>query len=123
MTKQFRDGSRTCLGMQRALACSRRHVLQAGGLGALGLALPQLYGARAKATAADGVFPNTEFLLDLAETNEAGEIEVDRHGRTGVRGCFAAGDATDVHDKQVVIAAGQGASAALAAFEYLGKQV
>jgi alkyl hydroperoxide reductase subunit F len=70
-----------------------------------------------------GVFPNTEFLLDLAETNEAGEIEVDRHGRTGVRGCFAAGDATDIHDKQVVIAAGQGASAALAAFEYLAKQV
>jgi alkyl hydroperoxide reductase subunit AhpF len=48
---------------------------------------------------------------------------VDRHGRTGVRGCFAAGDATDIHDKQVVIGAGQGASAALAAFEYLAKQV
>jgi alkyl hydroperoxide reductase subunit F len=70
-----------------------------------------------------GIFPNTDFLLDLAETNERGELKVDRHGRTGVRGCFAAGDATDIHDKQVVIAAGQGASAALAAFEYLAKQV
>ncbi len=70
-----------------------------------------------------GVFPSTEFLLDLVETNERGEIKVDRHGRTGVRGCFAAGDATDIHDKQVVISAGQGASAALAAFEYLAKQV
>ena len=70
-----------------------------------------------------GIFPNTDFLLDLVETNERGEIKVDRHGRTGVRGCFAAGDATDIHDKQVVIGAGQGASAALAAFEYLAKQV
>jgi alkyl hydroperoxide reductase subunit F len=70
-----------------------------------------------------GLFPNTDFLLDLVDTNERGEIKVDRHGRTGVRGCFAAGDATDIHDKQVVIGAGQGASAALAAFEYLAKQV
>jgi alkyl hydroperoxide reductase subunit F len=70
-----------------------------------------------------GLFPNTDFVLDLVETNERGEIKVDRHGRTGVRGCFAAGDATDIHDKQVVISAGQGASAALAAFEYLAKQV
>ena len=70
-----------------------------------------------------GIFPNTDFVLDLVETNERGEIKVDRHGRTGMRGCFAAGDATDIHDKQIVIAAGQGASAALGAFEYLAKQV
>ena len=47
----------------------------------------------------------------------------DRHGATGVRGIFAAGDATDGHDKQIVIAVGEGATAALAAFEYLVKQV
>jgi NADH-dependent peroxiredoxin subunit F len=70
-----------------------------------------------------GLFPQTDFLLDLLETNEQGEIKVDRHGQTGVRGIFAAGDATDSHDKQVVIAAGEGAAAALAAFEYLVKQV
>lgn len=70
-----------------------------------------------------GLYPNTDFLLDLVETNERGEIKVDRHGQTGVRGLFAAGDATDGHDKQIVIAAGEGASAALAAFEYLVKQV
>ena len=70
-----------------------------------------------------GLFPQTDFLLDLVETNERGEIKVDRHGQTGVRGIFAAGDATDSHDKQIVIAAGEGASAALAAFEYLVKQV
>jgi alkyl hydroperoxide reductase subunit F len=70
-----------------------------------------------------GLFPQTDFALDLIETNERGEIKVDRHGQTGVRGIFAAGDATDNHDKQIVIAAGEGAKAALAAFEYLVKQV
>lgn len=70
-----------------------------------------------------GLFPNTDFVLDLVETNERGEIKVDRHGATGVRGIFAAGDATDGHDKQIIIAAGEGAKAALAAFEYLVKQV
>ena len=57
-----------------------------------------------------------------------GKVDIDapffhRHGQTGVRGIFAAGDATDGHDKQIVIAAGEGAAAALAAFEYLVKQV
>lgn len=70
-----------------------------------------------------GLYSNTDFLLDLVETNERGEIKVDRHGQTGVRGLFAAGDATDSHDKQIVIAAGEGASATPAAFAYLVKQV
>jgi alkyl hydroperoxide reductase subunit F len=70
-----------------------------------------------------GLFPQTDFVLDLVETNERGEIKVDRHGQTGVRGIFAAGDATDSHDKQIIIAAGEGAKAALAAFEYLVTQV
>jgi alkyl hydroperoxide reductase subunit F len=70
-----------------------------------------------------GLFPQTDFVLDLVETNERGEIKVDRHGQTGVRGIFAAGDATDSHDKQIIIAAGEGAKAALGAFEYLVKQV
>jgi alkyl hydroperoxide reductase subunit F len=70
-----------------------------------------------------GLFPQTDFVLDLLKTNAQGEIQVDRHGQTGVRGIFAAGDATDSHDKQIIIAAGEGAKAALAAFEYLVKQV
>jgi alkyl hydroperoxide reductase subunit F len=70
-----------------------------------------------------GLYPNTEFALDLLKTNERGEISVDAHGLTGVRGIFAAGDATESHDKQIVIAAGEGARAALAAFEYLVTQV
>jgi alkyl hydroperoxide reductase subunit F len=70
-----------------------------------------------------GLFPNTGFALDLVDTNEHGEIVVDSHCRTGVRGVFAAGDCTDTHDKQIVISVGEGAKAALAAFEYLLAQV
>ncbi len=73
----------------------------------------------------DGVFievglsPNSEPLLDLANTNQRGEVIVDAMGDTGVRGVFAAGDVTATKDKQIVIAAGEGAKAALAAFDYL----
>ena len=70
-----------------------------------------------------GLFPNTAFALDLVDTNERGEIIVDSHCRTGIRGVFAAGDCTDVHDKQIVISVGEGAKAALGAFEYLVTQV
>jgi NADH-dependent peroxiredoxin subunit F len=73
----------------------------------------------------DGVFievglsPNSELVLDLAHTNRRGEVVVDAMGDTGVRGVFAAGDVTATKDKQIVIAAGEGAKAALAAFDYL----
>jgi alkyl hydroperoxide reductase subunit F len=70
-----------------------------------------------------GFFPNTGFALDLLDTNEIGEIVIDRRCRTGVRGVFAAGDCTDVHDKQIVISVGEGAVAALAAFESLVTQI
>lgn len=66
-----------------------------------------------------GYFPNSSFVLDLLKTNEAGEVQVNEFGDTGVRGVFAAGDVTEGDDKQIVIAAGEGAKAALAAFQYL----
>jgi len=69
-----------------------------------------------------GLYANSDFAMDLVETNETGEIVVDRRGRTGARGVFAAGDVTDAHDKQIIIAAGAGATAALSAFEYLAGQ-
>lgn len=78
--------------------------------------------------ACDGVFveigylPNTGFALDAVDTNAAGEILVDRRCRTGARGIFAAGDCTDIPDKQIVVSVGEGAKAALAAFEYLVTQ-
>jgi len=77
----------------------------------------------------DGVFieiglaPNSDFTLDLLETNSRGEIRIDRNLETGVRGVFAAGDVTDGREKQVVVAAGEGARAALAAFSYLVHQI
>jgi len=69
-----------------------------------------------------GLTPNSGFVLDLLDTNERGEIKVDAKGHTGVRGIFAAGDVTEGSDKQIVVAAGSGASVALGAFEYLISQ-
>ncbi len=70
-----------------------------------------------------GLSPNSSFVLDLVETNPAGEIKIDREGDTGVNGIFAAGDVTDNRFKQIIVAAGSGARAALAVFDYLMKQV
>lgn len=70
-----------------------------------------------------GLAPNSSFVLDLVETNQTGEIKIDRDGDTGVNGIFAAGDVTDTRFKQIIISAGDGARAALAVFDYLMKQV
>ena len=66
-----------------------------------------------------GLVPNTKFLGGLVALNEAGEILIDYDGHTNVPGVFAAGDATCVRAKQIIVAAGDGAKAALAAHEYL----
>lgn len=66
-----------------------------------------------------GLVPNTEWLKGTVELTRFGEIEIDAHGRTNVAGVFAAGDATTVPFKQIVISAGDGAKAALSAFDYL----
>jgi len=66
-----------------------------------------------------GLVPNTAFLDDVVELNRFGEIVVDARGATSVSGVYAAGDATTVPFKQIVIAAGDGAKAALAAFDHL----
>jgi alkyl hydroperoxide reductase subunit F len=66
-----------------------------------------------------GLVPNTRFLGDLVALNEAGEILIDNDGHTNVPGIFAAGDATSVRAKQIIVAAGDGAKAALAAHEFL----
>jgi NADH-dependent peroxiredoxin subunit F len=73
----------------------------------------------------DGVFieigwlPNTDMVADLVALNGKKEISVDCNGRTSVPGIFAAGDVTSVRSKQIIIAAGDGAKAALEAFDYL----
>ncbi|MHB1390539.1 MAG: FAD-dependent oxidoreductase [Thermoleophilia bacterium] len=69
-----------------------------------------------------GLEPNTGFAAELLQLNQLREIVVDCECRTGVQGVFAAGDVTQVRDKQIVVAAGEGAKAALSAHEYLLQQ-
>jgi alkyl hydroperoxide reductase subunit F len=66
-----------------------------------------------------GLLPNTDWLKGTVALSKHGEIEIDAHGRTSVPGVFAAGDATTVPFKQIVIAMGEGSKAALSAFDYL----
>jgi alkyl hydroperoxide reductase subunit F len=66
-----------------------------------------------------GLMPNTEWLVGTLALSPRGEIEVDARGATSVPGVFAAGDVTTVPYKQIVIAMGSGATAALSAFDYL----
>lgn len=69
-----------------------------------------------------GLVPNTEWLKGTIELSKYGEIIVDAKGATSVPGVFAAGDATTTPYKQIVIAAGEGAKAALSAFDHLIRQ-
>ena len=66
-----------------------------------------------------GLVPNTDWLKGTVALSQHGEIEVDARGQTSVPGVFAAGDATTTPFKQIIIAAGDGAKAALGAFDHL----
>ncbi|KAA0685500.1 alkyl hydroperoxide reductase subunit F [Azospirillum brasilense] len=66
-----------------------------------------------------GLVPNTEWLKGAVALSPRGEIEVDARGQTSIPGVFAAGDATTVPYKQIIIAMGEGSKAALSAFDYL----
>lgn len=66
-----------------------------------------------------GLVPNTEWLKGTLNLSRHGEIEVDAKGQTSVPGVFAAGDVTTVPYKQIIIACGEGAKAALGAFDHL----
>ena len=74
----------------------------------------------------DGVFveigslPSVNFVKDL-EKNKFNEIIINNKNETNIPGVFAAGDVTDVPDKQMIISAGEGCKAALSAFKYLSK--
>jgi alkyl hydroperoxide reductase subunit F len=67
-----------------------------------------------------GLIPNSEFAPDL-EKNELGEIKVNNRNETNIPGIFAAGDVTDVPEKQIIIAAGEGSKAALSVFRYMAQ--
>ena len=66
-----------------------------------------------------GLVPNTEFLKGTVELSRFGEIIIDARCATSVPGIFAAGDATTVPYKQIIIATGEGSKAALSAFDHL----
>jgi len=66
-----------------------------------------------------GLVPNTEWLKGTIALSRHGEIEVDARGQTSIPGVFAAGDVTTVPYKQIIIATGEGAKAALSAFDHL----
>ena len=77
--------------------------------------------------AVDGVFvemgyiAKTDIVKDLVQLNDSKEIIVDKYCATSCEGILAAGDVTDVPYKQAVISAGQGAIAALSAYNYIQK--
>ncbi len=66
-----------------------------------------------------GLLPNAEWLRGTVALSARGEVEVEARGATSVAGVFAAGDVTTTPFKQIVIAMGEGAKAALSAFDYL----
>ncbi len=66
-----------------------------------------------------GLVPTTSWLRGTLALSSCGEIEIDARGQTSVPGVFAAGDATTVPFKQIVVALGDGAKASLGAFEYM----
>lgn len=66
-----------------------------------------------------GLIPNTDWLKGTLELSRHGEIVIDAKGQTSIPGVFAAGDVTTVPYKQIVIAMGAGATAALSAFDHL----
>ena len=93
-----------------------------------GLDIKSLETAEEKRLNVEGVFieigllPNSDIVIDTLETNRKGEIKVDDVCRTGIAGVFACGDVTAIPYKQVIIAAGEGAKAALSAYDYLINQ-
>ena len=90
-----------------------------------GLVYKDRVSGESRSVALEGVFvqiglvPNTDWLKGTVELSKHGEILVDAKGQTSVPGVFAAGDATTVPFKQIIIAAGDGAKAALSAFDHL----
>ncbi len=69
-----------------------------------------------------GLIPNSNMVKGIVPLNKYGEIEINCANETGIPGLFAAGDVTIVPEKQIVVAAGEGAKAMLQAHKYLQRQ-
>lgn len=89
------------------------------------LTIREIVSGEIKDLAVKGVFvevglqPNSEFAVGLVEVNDQKELIIDCRTKTNILGLFAAGDVTNGPDKQIIIAAGDGAKAALMAYDYL----
>ncbi|MFC2066014.1 FAD-dependent oxidoreductase [Chloroflexota bacterium] len=70
-----------------------------------------------------GLVPNSDPVKGLLELNKQGEVPVSSFNETTAIGLYAAGDVTDVPEKQIIIAAGEGAKAALQVHRYLQRLV
>ena len=117
---------------QQVLSAENIEVMQRTGVVEIGgeafvksLRVEDLDGGAARELPVSGVFieigsiPSTGFLEGKVKLNESGEVIIDSNNRTSVPGLLAAGDVTDVIEKQIIIAAGEGAKAALSAYAYL----
>lgn len=93
-----------------------------------GIQIKELKTAKTKQLKVTGVFieiglvPNSEAVKGLIELNERGEVPINCSCETAIPGLYAAGDVTNVPEKQIVVAAGEGAKAALQAHRYLQRQ-
>jgi alkyl hydroperoxide reductase subunit F len=93
-----------------------------------GIALQPADGGAGVEIAVEGVFleigliPNSEPLRGLVRLNESAEVMVNKDQSTDVPGLFAAGDVTDIEEKQISVAVGQGARAGIASHDYLMKR-
>jgi alkyl hydroperoxide reductase subunit F len=90
-----------------------------------GLSIEDIKTGKTEKLAVEGVFieiglvPNSELLKDIVKLNEYGEVPVNCTGETGIDGLYAAGDVTNVPEKQIAVAVGEGVKAALRAHHYL----
>lgn len=66
-----------------------------------------------------GLLPNSGFICEDLKINDYNEVMIDQNNQTSVEGIYAAGDITDIKDKQIIVAAAEGAKAALRVNEYL----
>mgnify|MGYP001583310182 FL=1 len=68
-----------------------------------------------------GQIPNSQMIPPECEKDQFGYVKVNLDGSTSCPGLFAAGDVTNIPHKQIIIAAGQGATAALSAVQYINR--
>jgi len=68
-----------------------------------------------------GLVPNSDFVKNI-DKNQKDEIKINALNETSAPGVFAAGDVTDIPEKQIIISAGEGAKALLSAFKYLSRK-